>query len=126
MSESEPRTPRVPLRVKVDYDLLDDFLDDYTANISMGGMFVRSETPMDVDTTFRIRFSLPGRATPIEATATVRWVVLPNDPAGLVPGMGIQFDGLSDGDHRAIERWMRRYEAALDAANDQVSDTRAA
>jgi len=65
VSESEHRTPRVPLRVKVEYDVLDDFLDDYTANISMGGMFVRSDTPMPLDTTFRIRFSLPGRATPL-------------------------------------------------------------
>ena len=128
MSErtGDDRAPRVPLRIKVEYERLDDFLDDYTANMSMGGMFVRSEQPLPIDTTFRLRFRLPARSSLIEATAKVQWVVEPGDPTGLEAGMGIQFDGLAASDERAIERWLRQYEAELRACDTLRTGTRAA
>lgn len=128
LSDVDPNrtTARVPLRIKVEYACLDDFLDDYTANLSLGGMFVRTDTPMPVDTTFRIRFRLPDRISLIEATATVKWVVEPDDRAGLASGMGVAFDGLSASDERAIQRWLRQYEAELRSSTSTQTGSRAA
>jgi type IV pilus assembly protein PilZ len=96
---------RVPIRVKVEYERLDDFLDDYTANVSLGGMFVRSDVPLPIGTRFRLRFRVPGRDKPVETFGTVTWVV-PEDHGGLVAGMGLKFDDLAPTDRRAVERWL--------------------
>lgn len=99
---------RVPIRVKVEYEDLDDFLDDYTSNVSLGGMFVRTHEPLPVGTRFRLRFRVPGRDKAVETTGEVRWVVSEAEAAAeeLQPGMGIRFDELSPPDRRAVERWL--------------------
>jgi uncharacterized protein (TIGR02266 family) len=90
---------RVPIRVRVEYEARSDFLDDYTSNISLGGMYMRSPSPLAVGTRFRLRFRLPGRDKPIETYAVVRWVTEEE-------GMGIQFDALKPSDQKVIQSWL--------------------
>ena len=95
---------RVPIRMRVEYDDLADFLDDYTSNLSLGGMYVHSKNPLPIGTRFRLRFRLPNRDKPIETYGIVRWV---NEEAGHQPaGMGIQFDELKPTDQKSIETWL--------------------
>ena len=101
------RAERLPLKVRVTYEHLDDFLDDYSANVSLGGMFVRSDDPLPVGARFRLRFDIPGRERPVQTTGEVRWIVEPGDAAGLAPGMGIRFEPLSQADQKDVARWLR-------------------
>ena len=98
---------RIPIRVRVEYSSMDDFIDDYTSNISLGGMFVHSTSPLAIGTRFRLRFRLPGRDKPIETYAFVRWVADIRDAGEAHCGMGIQFDELKASDQRYIENWLR-------------------
>ena len=97
---------RIPIRVRVEYSSMDDFIDDYTSNISLGGMFVRSAQPLALGTRFRLRFRLPGRDKPIETYAFVRWVADIHEAGEAHCGMGIQFDELKPSDQRFIENWL--------------------
>ena len=69
-----------------------------TRNISLGGVFVETATPLPLQTRLQIRFRIPTQAEPIEVGGEVRWV----EPGGgeQLPGMGIRFQGL-----RAREVW---------------------
>ena len=98
---------RIPIRMRVQYEQLDDFLDDYASNISLGGMFIASSQPLIIGTRFRLRFRLPDRSRAIETYATVRWTVDPdpNNPSQQ-SGMGIQFDPLASPDLKIIEQWL--------------------
>ncbi|MBM4358165.1 MAG: protein kinase [Deltaproteobacteria bacterium] len=42
-------------------------------DISLGGMLVRSDVPVDAQTRVKVRFALPGSARPVDVGATVRW-----------------------------------------------------
>ena len=99
------RAPRVPLRVHVQYSSLDKFLDDYTSNVSIGGMFIARETPFDLGTRFRLNFQVPGRAQSVCTMGTVKWVIEPGQ--GMTPGMGIEFDPLDVADERLVMGWLR-------------------
>ncbi|HJN75741.1 MAG TPA: TIGR02266 family protein [Myxococcota bacterium] len=102
---------RLPIRVLIEYELLEDFLHDYTANISVGGMFIQTDKPLDIGTRFRLRFQVPGRKRPIETYAEVRWSI-PSETAGpMSPGMGVQFDALSPGDARCVREMIGEFEA---------------
>lgn len=102
---------RLPLRVMVEYESLEDFLIDYTANVSVGGMFIRTETPLEEGTRFRLRFQVPGRSRPIETYGEVRWKLSPEDAGPMVPGMGVQFDELASTDRKAVLKMMGDWES---------------
>jgi type IV pilus assembly protein PilZ len=95
---------RVPIRVLVEYQSIDDFLADYTSNLSLGGMFIQTQQPLDLGTRFRLRLRVPGRPRPVETFGTVRWVVPDDGTPGVIPGMGVQFDDLSPSDKKTVER----------------------
>ncbi len=97
-------TRRIPLRVQVTYQVMDDFLSDYLANLSAGGMFITSERPLPEGTRFRLSFLLPGDTAPVRTYATVRWSVRPGE--GPRSGMGVQFDPLPDRHRERVEGWL--------------------
>lgn len=57
-------------------------------NLSEGGLFLRTSTPLDRGTRARVR--LGGESVEVEASATVMWSR--NDGDGYPPGMGLRFD----------------------------------
>jgi type IV pilus assembly protein PilZ len=96
------RDRRLPILIKVEYLRMDDFLVDYASNISLGGMFILTEQPLELGTQFRIRFVVPGWADAIETRAEVRWRRSPG-PGPLRAGMGVRFDGLAPNEKARIE-----------------------
>jgi type IV pilus assembly protein PilZ len=102
-------TRRLPIRVEVEYQTMEDFLLDYTANVSLGGVFIVTDSPLEVGTRFRLRLQIPHRKRPLDTLGEVRWVQDPDD--GMNAGMGVQFDGMSGADRRAVERMIRTWEA---------------
>ena len=106
-------TRRLPVRVEVEYGTMEDFLLDYTANVSLGGVFIQTDQPLDVGTRFRLRLQIPYRKRPLETLGEVRWT---QDGSGYEEaGMGVRFDALASADRRAVERMMRSWEEAQDA-----------
>ncbi len=97
-------TSRVPIRVLVEYTSIDDFLADYTSNVSLGGMFIGTDQPLPIGTRFRLRFRLPERAKTVETFGEVRWVIPVGESTDA--GMGIRFDELAPTDQKAIELFL--------------------
>jgi type IV pilus assembly protein PilZ len=103
---------RVPLKARVDYELLseDTFLFEYTSNLSRGGIFLATRNPLPIGTRLHLRFTLPDENNRvIKTTGKVAWVN-PYHPHGpnLNPGMGVEFIDLSPEDLEAISRLVRR------------------
>jgi uncharacterized protein (TIGR02266 family) len=90
---------RIPLALEVEYRTAGAFLVAYSVNLSKGGIFLETETPMPMGTVLNLRFSVPGGST-LEVTGRVTWVRLDPEP-GKPAGMGIEFENL-DGRHGEI------------------------
>jgi uncharacterized protein (TIGR02266 family) len=99
------RSRRLPIRVRVTYAETEEFLLDHEANISGYGMYIRTESPLDVGVEFRLCFEVAGFERPIETVAEVRWSNPPGDPF-VLPGMGVLFGALSPRDRKEIDRLM--------------------
>lgn len=97
---------RLPLEVEIEYESTEDFLTDYTANISLGGMFIKTNNPLELDTRFRLSFRLPTEDRVIETIAVVRWRVAPGAAGPMTPGMGVRFETLSPADRRAVDKML--------------------
>jgi len=103
-SASERRqSRRLPINVLVEYEDRQDFLTDYTANMDIGGMFIKTSTPLEMGTRFRLRFKVSGRDKPIYTVAVVRWNLHPSEAGPLNAGMGVQFERLGQSDEAAVQ-----------------------
>ena len=87
------------IRLKVVYRSTTNFLNDYTANISIGGCFLSTQQPFKIGETIELSMILPTGQS-INATSIVRWTS--SDPS--FPGVGVQFTVLSERDKRLIEQ----------------------
>jgi len=100
---------RLPIRITVEYEDMEDFLTDYTANLSIGGMFIETEEPLAVGTHFRLRFTVPTRTSPIDTIAEVRWSQDRTAGSPMAPGMGVRFQELSPTDLDAVQEMLARW-----------------
>jgi uncharacterized protein (TIGR02266 family) len=83
---------RAPLSLEVAYRTAGAFLVSYTSNLSKGGLFIDTDTPLAVGTELLLRFTIPG-VGPIEVRGNVAWV-RSESQEGKGPGMGVEFETL--------------------------------
>jgi len=104
ITDTEAETPSAanPV-VRIEYTNVEDFLVDYTSNETIGGMFIKTERPMAVGTTFQMRIQLPGGRRAIDVEAEVRWTLPCDVAAPMTPGMGVRFESLSSYDKAQVE-----------------------
>lgn len=99
MSESDLRQqPRAPLKLRVEYQRMNVFFADYTKNISSGGTFIRTASPLPVGTRFVFQLQVPGLDAPVELDGEVAWI---NTEPLNESGMGVEFVF-----HSELERMM--------------------
>lgn len=76
-----------------------------TRNISLGGLYLESTSPLPIGTTVQLRFQLPTQPEPVEVSGDVRWVI--KKGAGDQSGIGIRFQGLRARDVWALNRFFQ-------------------
>ena len=101
MSDSEqddrrkhPRTP-LSLLVQFRFNTFEDFLADYSVNISPGGMFIRTDEPQEEGSIIYLQFTLKDGSRLIEGMGKVVRCNPPGE-SGRVAGMGIEFLNFDD------------------------------
>lgn len=99
------RAPRAPVTVRVEYATVDAFFSEFSRNINEGGIFVESESPLDLDEVVFLQFRLPGSDEPLKVRGRVAHVS--RGDAGEPVGMGLEFDDLSPRDRARINEVVR-------------------
>ena len=87
------QSPRAPVRLRVDYERMNSFFADYTSNLSKGGTFIKTTSPLEIGTICIFSFSLPALSEPLLLEGEVAWI-LPVEVAEArkeEAGMGVRF-----------------------------------
>lgn len=86
------RYPRSTLSILVQYrfNTFEEFLAEYSLNLSIGGMFIRTDEPREEGSIIYLQFSLTDGSRLIEGMGRVVRTNPPGVP-GRVAGMGIEF-----------------------------------
>ena len=111
-SQTPPlESQRVPLEreVVLEFEHFSSFISEYSANISLGGMFVKTEKPRLPDTVFRFEIRLADDAPLVAGLAKVLWVREAEDGADRPTGMGVRFLQLEDEGRGLIEQIVREH-----------------
>src|SRR5437899_3220558 len=90
--------PRYNANFAVRFATVQDFVLEYAANISAGGVFVHTEDPPPLKTVVRIEMELPGGGPRVPARGVIVHRVTPQEAQvrGTMPGMGVQFVDADD------------------------------
>lgn len=113
------RAPRAQLVAGLGLYSESNFYAGFTEDISEGGVFVASYALLPVGSRVSIEVALPGNFE-IQASGVVRWLrYSEGDEDSAPPGMGIQFDAISDDDRELIREFVENrepyfYDADLD------------
>lgn len=102
--------PRVEARLRVQYgNALERLLDNFSINLSTGGLFLETTAPLDEGSPLFLEFLLPGRSTPVRCNGRVAWVNSPSTPQkpALPGGMGVQFTDLGLADLGLIREFVK-------------------
>jgi DNA-binding NtrC family response regulator len=91
-------TADIPVSVR-DVEEGPEAIEAITANISSGGMAVRSPIPLKYGSTFELTFRLPGTSTPLESKAKLAWT----SPDGLA---GLIFVDLHPAVQKELQQWL--------------------
>jgi uncharacterized protein (TIGR02266 family) len=75
-----------------------------TVNVSLGGLFLETGTPLELGATVQLRFQLPTQPEAVEVSGDVRWVV---KREGDRQGIGIRFQGLRARDVWALNQFFQ-------------------
>ena len=91
---------RAQVEIAVDYDAINRFIADYTANISRGGMLVCSKKPLEPGTRLVFKLGVPGLEEPLSIEGEVIWRSTdrgpihrsnPDGTSNEFTGMGVRF-----------------------------------
>jgi len=108
---------RAPAVIRISYESAGNLMNEYTENISKGGMFIATDDAFEVDQTVDLELQCPGTRRPIPLRGVVRWAGerSPNESSPPIRGVGVEFD-LQDPIRRA------RLEAMIDAAFEPIGE----
>ena len=83
--------PRAVVKIEIAFKHTIDFVTSYMLNISKGGLFIKTDEALQLNTIVFLRFIMPGDTMPIETERKVVWCNT-NKAKGYFPrGMGIKF-----------------------------------
>ena len=106
--------PRYNVRFAVRFATVQDFVLEYAANISAGGVFVHTEEPPPLKTVVQVEMELPGGADPVPARGIIvhRVTKQEAEQRGTLAGIGVQFVDAGD-----------EFRQRIDAAIAHILDT---
>jgi len=87
-------------------------LSGFSVDLSTGGLYLKTEVPLQVEECLTLLFTLPGEDRSISCNVRVAWVNSADKPRKpeLPPGVGLQFVDLSLEAMKAIRRFLEHNE----------------
>jgi len=99
--------PRYQASLPVDCSTRQFYFSNHVSNISRGGLFLRSDTPLPLNAEVSLVLHLPGTGRDIFATGRVMWSCdNENESPHMVRGSGIRFVGMTASDRAALESYL--------------------
>ncbi|MCP4004014.1 MAG: TIGR02266 family protein [bacterium] len=84
---------RAAIKIPVDYSGVDAFFSEFASNINEGGLFIETESPVDLGEVVSLLITLPTLAEPVQLEGRCAWIS--DGKADSAPGMGVEFLDMS-------------------------------
>jgi uncharacterized protein (TIGR02266 family) len=101
--------PQVTGTMRISFKKESDFYKSYIGNLAKGGLFVKTNKILPVNTLLNLELTLPKAERAVHTTGKVIWNRAENiSSEKMPPGMGIQFIDIDPEDERLLKNYMER------------------
>jgi uncharacterized protein (TIGR02266 family) len=98
-----------PIRIRLRYASFDAFIDKFAPNVTRGGVFIASRTPLPLGSTFAFEIQLAGGEVALAGDGKVTWVKAFDPATPQKPhGMGVQFLRLDNPSRELLNKILAR------------------
>ncbi len=98
-----------PVRIRLRFASFDTFIDKFAPNVTRGGVFLASRTPLPIGSTFAFEIQLAGGEVALAGDGKVTWVKAFDPAAPQKPhGMGVQFLRLDNPSRELLNKILAR------------------
>ena len=109
MDQEKRSGPRATTKIEIMFKEIGGFIKAYMLNVSNGGLFVKADDPLPLDSPVNLKLTLPGESEEMQIQGRVVW----NNPKGrkdsFPKGMGIQFVEIKPEHAEKINEFVKRY-----------------
>ena len=110
MTPDKRNGARAPIEIRVEYRTVGSFLSDWVVNISRGGMFIHTKSPLNLGAMVRLVFSLPFM---FDVNAEVKWSQTEPSDRQALPGMGVEFVQIDDRVQKRIDAYVKQHKEEM-------------
>jgi len=98
-----------PVRIRLRFASFDAFIEKFAPNVTRGGVFIASRTPLPIGSTFAFEIQLAGGEVALAGDGKVTWVKAFDPAAPTKPhGMGVQFLRLDNPSRELLNKILAR------------------
>ncbi len=113
INEMEERRehPRYDKIFKVQFETPERLVEEYTRNISLGGLFIATESPPPLNTVVEVNLMLYEIMQNVRAEVRVVNIITPElaEKIGMPAGIGVQFERFMDDGHRILQEYVEEF-----------------
>ncbi len=100
---------RIPKTFSLSYEDKESFVVAYTENVSVGGLFIRTENPLETGEQFVLKLQLPGLTDPMKIkceVARAAWARKQGEKTDVRHGMGVKFIETTNKDRQTLKQYL--------------------
>lgn len=118
MADNKTGAAAEPVRIEIMFKEYGSFIKVYIPNITNGGLFIRTDTPLPIDAPVRLRMRLPEETKDIEIDGRVVWSFSKGNKKAFLPkGMGIQFLNMPSEYAEKIKKIADRFRSEIERSS---------
>ena len=101
------RESRIQKTLSLTYKDNQSFINAYTGNISIGGLYIKTEKPLRQGEMFFLKLQLPGLSEPVNIKSEVAWAWKKEGDKEKKPsGMGVKFLEMNEKDDQTLKKYI--------------------
>jgi len=118
MAEDKTDDTADAVRIEIMFKEYASFIKVYMPNVTNGGLFIRTDNPLPLDTPIQLRMRLPEETEDIEVDGRVVWTFVKGSKKAFLPkGMGIQFVNMRPEYSHKIKTIVDRFRKEIDRSS---------
>jgi uncharacterized protein (TIGR02266 family) len=102
VSQNMRSSPRIATKIEITFKEPGSLIRAYMLNVSNGGIFVKTDKPIKLDSVVSLIIGLPGDPEKMEIQGRVVWSNPTGDKSSFPKGMGLQFVNLNSENREKI------------------------
>ncbi len=109
MTEERRASPRATTKIEIVFKESGAFYKAYMLNVSRGGLFIKTDSPLALETSVLLLLKIPSETETMEIEGRVVWVNPKSRKNSFPKGMGIQFVQMKSEDEEKIKSFVEEH-----------------